>query len=60
MDNFKLNLSYELWEEIFLDDEVDKLFNNFLNTYLRIFNSSFPVKKLFKTTMIRYYDFVSA
>jgi hypothetical protein len=42
MDNLKLNLSFELWEEIFLDDEVDKLFNNFLNTYLRIFNSSFP------------------
>jgi exonuclease III len=47
MDNFKPNLSYELWEEIFLDEEVDKLFNNFLNTYLRIFNISFPVKKLF-------------
>jgi hypothetical protein len=47
MDNFKLNLSYELWEKIFLDNEVDKLLNNFLDTHLRIFNSSFPVKKLF-------------
>jgi hypothetical protein len=47
MDNFKLNLSYELWEEIFLEDEVDKLFNNFLNKHLRIFNSRFAVKKFF-------------
>jgi hypothetical protein len=47
MDNFKLNLSYELWEEIFLDNKVNKLFSNFLNMYLRIFNSSFPVNELF-------------
>jgi hypothetical protein len=47
MENFKLNLSYELWEEIFIDYGVDKLFNNFLNTYLRSFNSGFPVKNLF-------------
>jgi Notch-like protein len=45
IENFKLNLSYETWEEIFIDDEVDKIFNSFLNTYLRVFNKSFPVKK---------------
>jgi hypothetical protein len=47
IENFKLNFSYETWEEIFIDDEVDKIFNSFLNTYLRDFNNSFPVKKSF-------------
>jgi hypothetical protein len=46
IENFKLNLSYETWEEIFASDEVDKLFNSFLNIYLRVFNGCFPVKKL--------------
>jgi exonuclease III len=42
--NFKLNLSFESWESIFEptnSNEVDIIFNNFLNVYLRIFNSSF-------------------
>jgi len=36
-------LSYENWEEVFLEDNVNTIFNNFLNIYLRIFNASFPV-----------------
>ncbi|GFG34228.1 hypothetical protein Cfor_09168 [Coptotermes formosanus] len=43
--DFKLNLSYESWDNIFLDEDVNVTFNNFLNTYLRIFNASFPTKK---------------
>jgi hypothetical protein len=43
--DFKLNLSYESWENVFLDEDVNVIFNNFLNTYLRIFNASFPVRK---------------
>jgi hypothetical protein len=38
-------LSYENWEEIFVDKDVNTLFNNFLNTYLKIFNACFPIKK---------------
>jgi len=38
-------LSYENWEEVFLENNVNVIFNNFLNTYLRIFNASFPIVK---------------
>jgi hypothetical protein len=37
IENFKFNLSFETCEEIFIDDDVDKIFNSFLNTYLRVF-----------------------
>jgi hypothetical protein len=30
-------LSYENWEDVFVDKNVNILFNNFLNTYLKIF-----------------------
>jgi hypothetical protein len=43
----KFNLSHESWEETFTNENVDSLFNNFLNTYLRIFYHSFPLKKVF-------------
>jgi hypothetical protein len=43
--DFKINLSYEFWSGIFTDDDVNTIFNNFMNTYLRIFFSSFPVRK---------------
>jgi len=39
-------LSYETCEDVFSHDDVDLSFNNFLNTYLRIFYSSFTIKKL--------------
>jgi hypothetical protein len=42
---FQINLSYELWDDIFTDSDVDTIFNNFLNTYLRIYNSSFRISK---------------
>ena len=38
-------LSYENLEEVFLEENVNIIFNNFLNTYLRIFNASFQVVK---------------
>ena len=37
MSEFKLNLSYVSWDEIFTEENVDIMFNSFLNTYLRIF-----------------------
>jgi hypothetical protein len=45
---FKLNLSGGNWENISdteYDNDINVLFNNFLNTYLRIFYSSFPIHK---------------
>ena len=32
ISEFKLNLSYEYWEEIFSNENVDSIFNSFLNT----------------------------
>jgi hypothetical protein len=46
VSDFKIKLSYESWPNIFTDDDVNKIFNNFLNTYLRIFYSNFPVWKI--------------
>ena len=42
----KINLSYENWENVFdstSDNDVNVIFNNILNTYLRIFYCSFPL-----------------
>ena len=44
--DFVSNLSYESWEDVFhttskIDENV--IFNNFLNTYLRIFYGSLKV-----------------
>jgi hypothetical protein len=46
---FALNLSYENWDNVFIEEDVNAVFNNFLNTYLRIFNSSFPLQKVYST-----------
>jgi hypothetical protein len=42
---FQLQLSYENWEEIFMEDDAYISFNRFLNIYLRIFHSSFIKKQ---------------
>jgi hypothetical protein len=34
---FKVNLSLEIWDNIFGDKVVNIVFNSFLNTYLRLF-----------------------
>jgi hypothetical protein len=39
------SLSYEYWEEVFHEDNVNIIFNKFLNIFLRNFNASFPVVK---------------
>jgi len=44
--DFKTKLSYEIWNTIFGENDVDKMFSNFHNTFLRIFCSSFPKKKI--------------
>ena len=44
--DFNFKLSYESWDDEFSYDDMNLSFNNFLNIYLRIFHSSFPIKKL--------------
>ena len=46
--DFHLQLSYEQWDDVFGNDNVNEIFNNFLNTYLRCYYSSFT-KKATKT-----------
>jgi hypothetical protein len=41
-----IKLSFETWEDIFGGNDVNVVFNNFLNTYLRIFYSSFTTRKI--------------
>ena len=36
--NFNNKLSYELWDNVFSEKDVDTSFNNFLDTYLKLFN----------------------
>jgi hypothetical protein len=49
---FKKLLSYENWEDVFVDKDVNTLFNNFLNTYLRIFYACFPIRKETNTRIV--------
>ena len=48
ISQFVINLSYEKWD-VFIEENVNTVFNNFLNIYLRIFNSSFPLQKIYST-----------
>ena len=49
--NFVYLLSFENWENVFMEEDVNIMYNNFVNTYIRIFYTSFPLKilKKFKT-----------
>jgi hypothetical protein len=42
--DFQLQLSYEQWDDVFGNNNVNEIFNNFLNTYLRYYYSSFTKK----------------
>jgi len=43
--DFNTKLIYELWKDIFTENDVNTIFNNFMNSYLRIYHSSFPHQK---------------
>ena len=44
ISDFIDKLSCESWDSIFNSEYVNAMFNSFLNIYLRIFNSSYPIK----------------
>jgi arginine deiminase len=54
VSEFKLNLSHESWDNVFNDDDVDMIFNNFLNAYLRIFHHTFPLTRCQPTIAINH------
>jgi hypothetical protein len=52
MEEFKIGSSYESWDSIFSNNDnmdVHSLFNIFLNNYLRIVYTSFPLWKIIES-----------
>jgi hypothetical protein len=45
--NFNNKLTYESWEDVINEEDINNAFNIFLNIYLTIFHSSFPIKKVY-------------
>jgi hypothetical protein len=47
LNKFQINLSHETWKNVFSnnDKDLNTIFNNFLDIFLKTFNASFPVKK---------------
>lgn len=45
ISNFQFSLSLEEWREIFVDMDVNYMYNKFLNIYLKNFNLSFPYQR---------------
>ena len=41
--DFQLKLSHESWETVFDGNDINKIFNSFLNIFLIIYYSSFPL-----------------
>jgi hypothetical protein len=50
MADFVMKLSNEAWDTLADNKDTDTKFNSFLNTYLRIFHLSFPLKRIKNTT----------
>jgi len=44
--DFQIKVSYDTWENIFQGSDINIIFNNFLNIYLRVFYSSFIKKRI--------------
>jgi len=44
--NFVYLLSCENWKNVFMEEDVNIIYNNFINTYIRIFYTSFPLVKI--------------
>lgn len=42
--NFHIKHSFESWESVFENNDIDMMFNSVLNTYLIIFYSIFCIK----------------
>ena len=46
ISDFILTLSNESWSNIFNTDDVNPMYSSFLNTYLRIFYTFFPLTRV--------------
>jgi hypothetical protein len=48
--DFKTSLSLVTWDNVFENNDINSSYNFFLNTYLRVHYSSFPLRKLITKT----------
>jgi hypothetical protein len=46
IQDFEYKLSFETWDAVFGSNDINIMYNSFLNSFLRIFYSSFPLKEL--------------
>jgi hypothetical protein len=46
MFDFKTSLSLETWDNVFENNDTNSSYNFFLSTYLRVYYSSLPLRKL--------------
>jgi hypothetical protein len=46
INDFILKLSHESWDSVFSSDDVKAAFNSFIDSYQRILNSSFTLKRV--------------
>jgi len=55
LNEFQINLSHETWKNVFSNNDTDTniIFNNFLDTFLKTFNASFPETKKKQTKVIK-------
>jgi len=47
INDFLNQLSCETWDNVFSTDDVNIMFNSFLDTYLKMLYSSFPLKRVY-------------
>jgi hypothetical protein len=47
INDFIYKLSHENWDSVFSSDDVNVAFNSFLDSYLKIVYSSFPLKRVY-------------
>ncbi|PNF33656.1 hypothetical protein B7P43_G12345 [Cryptotermes secundus] len=48
-----------MWDDVFSGNDVDTIFNSFLNTYLRIFHSSFPLKRIITSSKTKVNNWIT-
>jgi hypothetical protein len=56
MADLVMKLSHEIWDTVFSNVDIDTKFNSFLNTYLSMFYSSFPLKNAKKNNHKQHLD----
>jgi hypothetical protein len=49
MEIFNNQLKYEIWEDVYLQTDVNRAYNSFLTKYLKYFVNIFPLKNSQKT-----------